>query len=55
MKPASADAGLIEKFVSKKTVWHGHVVNFRVDTVRLPNGKWVFDKLGRGGNIEGYK
>ena len=23
--------------------------------VRLPNGKWVFDKLGRGGNIEGYK
>ena len=23
--------------------------------VRLPNGKWVFDKLGRGGIIEGYK
>jgi hypothetical protein len=23
--------------------------------VRLPNGKWVFDRLGRGGNIEGYK
>lgn len=23
--------------------------------VRLPNGKWVFDKLSRGGNIEGYK
>jgi hypothetical protein len=23
--------------------------------VKLPNGKWVFDKLGRGGNIEGYK
>jgi hypothetical protein len=23
--------------------------------VRLPNGKWVFDKFGRGGNIEGYK
>jgi hypothetical protein len=23
--------------------------------VRLPTGKWVFDKLGRGGNIEGYK
>jgi len=23
--------------------------------VRLPNGKWVFDKIGRGGNIEGYK
>jgi hypothetical protein len=23
--------------------------------VRLPNGKWVFDKFGRGGNIEGCK
>lgn len=23
--------------------------------VKLPNGKWVFDKFGRGGNIEGYK
>ncbi len=23
--------------------------------VRLPNGKWVFDKFGRGGNIDGYK
>jgi hypothetical protein len=23
--------------------------------VRLPNGSWVFDKLGRGGNIEGYQ
>jgi hypothetical protein len=23
--------------------------------VRLPNGRWVFDKLGRGGTIEGYK
>jgi hypothetical protein len=23
--------------------------------VRLPNGRWVFDKLGRGGNIDGYK
>ncbi len=33
------DAGLIEKFVSKKTVWRGRAVDFRVDTVRLPNGK----------------
>lgn len=33
------DAGLIEKFVSKKTVWRGRAVNFDVDTVRLPNGK----------------
>jgi hypothetical protein len=23
--------------------------------VRLPSGRWVFDKFGRGGNIEGYK
>lgn len=23
--------------------------------VRLPNGKWVFDKFRRGGNIDGYK
>jgi ADP-ribose pyrophosphatase len=39
MKPAAADAGLIEKFVSKKTIWRGRAVDFRVDTVRLPNGK----------------
>jgi hypothetical protein len=23
--------------------------------VRLPNGRWVFDRFGRGGNIDGYK
>ena len=39
MKTASADAGLIEKFVSKKTIWHGRAVDFRIDTVKLPNGK----------------
>lgn len=39
MKPASADAGLIEKFVSKKTIWRGRAVDFRIDTVKLPNGK----------------
>jgi ADP-ribose pyrophosphatase len=33
------DAGLIEVFVSKKTIWRGNAVNFDVDTVRLPNGK----------------
>lgn len=32
-------SGLIETFVSKKTVWRGNAVNFDVDTVRLPNGK----------------
>lgn len=35
----SRDAGLIEKFVGKKVVWRGNVIEFRVDTVRLPNGK----------------
>ncbi|MEK7389458.1 MAG: NUDIX hydrolase [Elusimicrobiota bacterium] len=34
-----SETGLIETFVSKKTVWHGNAVNFDVDTVRLPNGK----------------
>lgn len=33
------DAGLIERFVSKKTIWRGRAVDFRVDTVKLPNGK----------------
>ena len=33
------DAGLIETYVSKKVVWRGRAVDFRVDTVRLPNKK----------------
>ena len=33
------DRGLLESFVSKKTVWRGNAVDFDVDTVRLPNGK----------------
>ena len=33
------------------TVPHWYLFNL----VRLPNGRWVFDKLGRGGNIDGYK
>ncbi len=33
------DAGLIETLVRTKTVWRGNAVNFRVDTVRLPNNK----------------
>lgn len=28
---------------------------FLFNLVKLPNGRWVFDKLGRGGNIDGYK
>jgi ADP-ribose pyrophosphatase len=35
----SVDAGLIEKFVSKKVVWSGRAVDFRVDTISLPSGK----------------
>lgn len=33
------DAGLVETFVRKKTIWRGRAIDFRVDTVRLPNGK----------------
>jgi ADP-ribose pyrophosphatase len=33
------DAGLVERFVKKRVVWRGNAVDFRVDTVRLPNGK----------------
>jgi ADP-ribose pyrophosphatase len=39
MTVKKADSGLIEVFVSKKTIWRGNAVNFDVDTVRLPNGK----------------
>ena len=30
---------LVEEFVKGKTVWKGRAVDFRVDTVRLPDGK----------------
>lgn len=33
------DSGLVETFVRSKRVWSGNAVDFRVDTVRLPNGK----------------
>lgn len=33
------DAGLVERFVRSRKVWSGSAVDFRVDTVRLPNGK----------------
>jgi len=35
----NGDAALIETLVRKKTVWRGNAVDFRVDTVKLPNGK----------------
>jgi hypothetical protein len=28
---------------------------FASHITRVPNGRWVFHKLGRGGNIDGYK
>lgn len=33
------DSRLAERFSSRRTVWRGNAVNFRVDTVKLPNGK----------------
>ncbi|MDX6768167.1 MAG: NUDIX hydrolase [Elusimicrobiota bacterium] len=33
------DASLVERFVRTRKVWGGNAVDFRVDTVRLPNGK----------------
>lgn len=39
MSVKKGDKGLIETFVSKKTIWRGRAVNFDVDTVRLPDGK----------------
>lgn len=33
------DRGLVEDFVRSKRIWNGNAVDFRVDTVRLPNGK----------------
>jgi ADP-ribose pyrophosphatase len=33
------DAGLIETFKSKKTIWRGRAIDFCIDTVALPNGK----------------
>jgi ADP-ribose pyrophosphatase len=33
------DRGLIERFVRSRRIWNGNAVDFRVDTVRLPDGK----------------
>ncbi|MBR7150096.1 MAG: ADP-ribose pyrophosphatase, partial [Oscillospiraceae bacterium] len=29
---------LYEEFISRKEIFHGRIVDLRVDTVRLPNG-----------------
>ena len=33
------DCGLVERLVAKRTVYHGRMIDLRVDVVRLPNGK----------------
>jgi len=33
------DGGLVERLLRKRTVYRGKMVDFRVDVVRLPNGK----------------
>jgi hypothetical protein len=48
---AELDAMIVRENPPYVTVDQWYLFNL----VRLPNGKWVFDKFGRGGNIEGYK
>jgi hypothetical protein len=53
MKQLSAqlDGIIARESPAYRTVGHWYLFNL----VKLPNGVWVFDKLGRGGNIEGYQ
>lgn len=39
MAKKPVDSRLGERLVSRRTVWRGQAVNFRVDTVKLPDGK----------------
>jgi predicted butyrate kinase (DUF1464 family) len=48
---AEVQAMLDREKPSYRTVDQWYLFNL----VRLPNGRWVFDKLGRGGTIDGYK
>lgn len=48
---AEFDAMIARESPSYRTIDQWYLFNL----VRLPNGRWVFDKLNRGGNIEGYK
>jgi hypothetical protein len=45
------DAMIAREKPPYRMVDHWYLFNL----VRLPSGRWVFDKLSRGGNIEGYK
>jgi hypothetical protein len=48
---AEFDAMIAREDPPYRTVDQWYLFNL----VRLPSGRWVFDKLNRGGNIEGYK
>jgi hypothetical protein len=48
---AEVQAMLSRETPAYRTVDQWYLFNL----VRLPNGRWVFDKLGRGGTIDGYK
>ena len=48
---AELDAMISRESPPYRTVDQWYLFNL----VKLPNGRWVFDKLGRGGNIEGYQ
>lgn len=48
---AELDAMVARENPPYRTVDQWYLFNL----VKLPNGRWVFDKLGRGGNIEGYQ
>jgi hypothetical protein len=48
---AQFDAMIARESPPYRTIDQWYLFNL----VRLPNGRWVFDKLGRGGNIDGYK
>ena len=45
------DAMIAREKPAYRTVDQWYLFNL----VRLPSGRWVFDKLNRGGDIEGYK
>jgi hypothetical protein len=48
---AQLDAIISRESPPYRTVDQWYLFNL----VKLPNGRWVFDKLSRGGNIEGYQ
>jgi hypothetical protein len=59
---ASSKYGLVQLRTEVKAMLDREKPSYRTvdqwylfNLVRLPNGRWVFDKLGRGGTIDGYK